>query len=207
MVRLKGPLFSMDASGTIGKAVVFSKWKGRPYARRWVIPSNPKSGLQVGLRQVLKFLSQDYTNLAAGDISDWEGEAEADNITALNAQIADGVERARRNLGWRENLTDADPGAVDDPINGAATAQPKTLVLTWDDPAANAPDYCWAIYASTTSGFTPDISNLVGVTKHDVETFTHTNLTSGTTVYYRIRGLSTSGFLGDLCTEFSGTPD
>ena len=44
MVKLGGPALSLDASGTVGGILTFSKWKGRPYVRTRVIPSNPKSG-------------------------------------------------------------------------------------------------------------------------------------------------------------------
>jgi len=43
VVRVTGPLYSQDASGTIGKAIVFSKWKGRNYVRKHVKPANPQS--------------------------------------------------------------------------------------------------------------------------------------------------------------------
>lgn len=50
MAKLTGPLFSMDASGSFAGAMVFSKWKGRNYARQLVIPSNPHSADQEAAR-------------------------------------------------------------------------------------------------------------------------------------------------------------
>jgi len=206
MVRLKAPLFSLGASGTIGKAVVFSNWKGRSYARRHAIPANPNSGLQVGIRAVFKFTAQNYTHLLTADLTDWTGLAAADNITPLDAQIRDAVTRARRNLGWRENVTDADPGAIDAPTAGTATVQPKTLVVGWTDPGANKPDSCFALYGSTVTGFTPDISNLIGVVEKSTFSFTYTHLVSGTPYYFRCRGISKSGKLGTLLAQWTGTP-
>jgi len=43
MARTTAPLFSLDASGTIAKAITFSKWRGRQYVRRHAIPKNPQS--------------------------------------------------------------------------------------------------------------------------------------------------------------------
>lgn len=43
MARVDGPLMSLDASGTIGKALTFSKWKGVNYVRQRVTPYNPQS--------------------------------------------------------------------------------------------------------------------------------------------------------------------
>ncbi len=206
MVRVTMPMMSMKASGSIGKAVTFASWKGRDYARRLAIPANPNSGLQVGIRSVFKFITQNYKNLLPADLSDWEALATTNDVTPLNAQVADACGRARRNLGWRENTTDADPAQIDAVTGAAAVAQPRTLVLGWTAPVANQPDSCYAIYRSTVTGFTPDISNLVAVVEKDVLSYTDVGLTAGVPYYYRIRGLSKSGFLGTLVTEFTGTP-
>jgi len=206
MVRVKAPLFSLDASGTVGKSIVFASWKGRNYVRRHAIPSNPNSGLQVGIRSVFKFITQNYDQLTAGERAEWAALALADNITPLDAQVRDAIQRARRNLGWRESPTVADPASIGAPTAGAAAAQPKTLVLSWLNPGANLPDSCTAIYASETTGFTPDISNLIGVVDFVVLSFTYTHLVSGRPYYFRNRGLSKSGFLGTLQAQWTGTP-
>ena len=52
MAKTTGPLLSFDASGTTGKVMTASKWKGRTYMRLRVIPKNPKSDDQAGLRTV-----------------------------------------------------------------------------------------------------------------------------------------------------------
>lgn len=206
MARVKAPLMSLEASGTVGGSIVFSKWKGRDYVRRHAIPSNPQSGLQTGVRAVFKWISQNFSSLAAADLADWVTAAAAGNLTPLNAMIAEGVDRARRNLGWRESRLDANPGSIAAPTNATATAQPGTLVLAWTDPAVNVADQCIAIYGSVTTGFTPDISNLIAVVNVGVQTWTHTGLTPGTAMYYRARGLSKSGFMGTLIAQFTGTP-
>lgn len=53
MARVTGPLFSLDASGTVGKAMTFSKWKGLNYVRLRVIPANPQTASQVSQRNTL----------------------------------------------------------------------------------------------------------------------------------------------------------
>lgn len=58
MPRLTGPQFSLSASGTIGKTVVYSKWKGRAYSRLRVIPKNPKSTAQKAVRSILGTLAK-----------------------------------------------------------------------------------------------------------------------------------------------------
>ena len=58
MARLTAPLMSLGASGTIGKAITFSTWKGIPYARVRVIPANPKSVAQTAVRNIFTNLSE-----------------------------------------------------------------------------------------------------------------------------------------------------
>ena len=54
MAKITSPLLSLGGSGTIGKAVTFSKWKGRPYARQRVVPANPNTTAQQQTRGVFK---------------------------------------------------------------------------------------------------------------------------------------------------------
>lgn len=50
MAKLKGPLFSLGASGALGKTLVFFSWKGLDVVREYVVPANPKTTLQVAHR-------------------------------------------------------------------------------------------------------------------------------------------------------------
>lgn len=56
MPKVVAPLLSMDARGQIGKAQVFSSWKGIPYARRYTIPANPRTTKQVTNRNIWQML-------------------------------------------------------------------------------------------------------------------------------------------------------
>lgn len=46
MAKLTAPLFSLKASGQLGKSLVYLNWKGINDVRTYVIPANPKSNLQ-----------------------------------------------------------------------------------------------------------------------------------------------------------------
>jgi hypothetical protein len=54
MAKTTGPLFSLEASGTVGNTVVYSQWKGVNYVRRRVVPANPYEALQVVARNRLR---------------------------------------------------------------------------------------------------------------------------------------------------------
>ena len=97
MVKVLGPAMSMEASGQLGGVLVFSRWKGRPYARSLVKPSNPKTPAQVGIRAMLRFLSQAWTDLSDPNQSSFDDLAKNTNISPFNAYIAYNVRR------WREN--------------------------------------------------------------------------------------------------------
>lgn len=57
MPRLTGPLFSLTARNALGKAVVYSNWRGVQYARQYTTPTNPQSAAQVDIRNIFKTLA------------------------------------------------------------------------------------------------------------------------------------------------------
>lgn len=61
MAKTTGPLFSLEAHGTVGKTVTYSNWKGRPYVRRRVIPLNPFETDQVAARNRIRTLGNCQT--------------------------------------------------------------------------------------------------------------------------------------------------
>jgi len=58
MAKVEGPLFSLEARGKIGNAIVFTPWKGRHVVRQWLKPTNPKSTTQGYVRAALKAVSK-----------------------------------------------------------------------------------------------------------------------------------------------------
>lgn len=46
MAKTTAPLFGFGASGALADALVFARWKGIDYARKYVIPANPKTAAQ-----------------------------------------------------------------------------------------------------------------------------------------------------------------
>lgn len=57
MAKATGPLFSLEASGTVGKTITYSRWKGRPYVRVRVIPLNPYDSDQVRARNLIRMMA------------------------------------------------------------------------------------------------------------------------------------------------------
>jgi len=58
MAKLTGPFMSLSASGTLGKTLTASIWKGQPYMRLRVIPINRNTTGQKTVRSVLGTLAK-----------------------------------------------------------------------------------------------------------------------------------------------------
>lgn len=206
MVKLNAPMLSLDASGKLGGAVVFSKWKGRNYARALVTPSNPRSGPQVGIRAMLTFLSQIWDGLSAGNKSSWLDAATADAISTFNAFVGYNLRR------WRDfnTPTEAFPPALTSTAPSAATgvATPDvrsiTLAITH---GTNAPDWGYAIFRDLTPAFNLAFSNCIAVVECDGSgdaEYIDSPLAAGT-YYYNYIGFMVDGVEGADGTECNGT--
>ena len=57
MAKVTGPLMSLSASGSVANTLVFSIWKGRPYVRELVKPSNPQTEAQAAVRSILALVA------------------------------------------------------------------------------------------------------------------------------------------------------
>lgn len=159
MVRVQAPALSLGASGSIAGAMVFSKWKGRPYVRELVKPSNPKSGGQVGIRSMLRFLSQQWQNVSGANQATWEDRADSKVISEFNAYIGYNVYR------WRDFLapTQHDPeDTADTPCTpGAGSATAGVRSITVDQAITTAADG-WGImfFRDLTTGFSTTFDKL-----------------------------------------------
>ncbi len=158
MVKLAGPAMSLDASGTIGGILTFSKWKGRPYVRTRVIPSNPKSAPQLAVRAVMKFLAQAWSTLATPNKLSWDLAAEANKISAFNAFTS----ANQRN--WRDGLV---PGKTSSFLRTTAAAAVSGSTATAAGRYANsvvtlgagAAQWGLIVFMSSSTGFTPNWNN------------------------------------------------
>lgn len=205
MVKLRGPMFSLGASGKIGGALVLSHWKGQPYARALVTPANPKSGGQTGVRQMLRFLSQYWTTVTAADKATWEPGASAGNYSPFNEYIKVGLKRNRNFLA----PSTAFPAAVSDtpsPIDTfTATAGERQITIEINDTAVNDVNWGYMLYRSTTSTFTPAFDNLRYVIVAAATTsvfFVDTPLDAGT-YYYDSKPFTLEGSIGALKGEIN----
>lgn len=85
MAKVTAPLLSFGATGQIAKTQVYAKWKGRPYVRRHVVPSNPQTAEQSLTRGVFSFLQSVYKLNPPLVTAPWEAYARGQVMTARNA--------------------------------------------------------------------------------------------------------------------------
>jgi len=166
MAKVNGPLMSMDASGTLAGTIVYSKWKGRNYVRNRVIPKNPKSASQVGVRSMFRFLATQWDGQTAPDKATWEERAKQSIISPFNAFMAFNQSR------WRDFNT---PSSADPPLGtgtpptaatGTATPDGRAMILEITD-TATPPDWGYAIFRADTTAFTLAWSNCIAVIPWD----------------------------------------
>lgn len=208
MAGVKGPLFSLDASGTIGDAIVFAKWKGRNYARRHAIPSNPKSAGQVSVRVMLKFLTQYWDSLTGLQQASWETRASATDISPFNAFVSYNMSR----WGRYAFPSQQDPATEDDTagtiLAPTAVAGSRSILLSVP---ISAVDDNWGvvIHSDLTTGFTPTRNTgRQMIPAESVATFTWLDfpLPVGVEVFYRFESFSGKGINDLLVGEQSATP-
>jgi len=197
---------SIDASGTLADTLTFSKWKGRPYARVRVIPANPKSTGQIGMRSSFRFLSQIWAGLTAANKATWESRASAAAIATFNAFMSYNQFR------WRNfnGPTKEDP-AIDTAFSGtmgalAAVGGIRAITVTQPVTAAGNGWGC-AFFRSPTGTFETAFNNLVRILPFaatDDIVFVDTPLDPGT-YYYDTRPLTDDGAKGTETGEVNAT--
>lgn len=204
MVKLKGPIASLAAAGSIGKAVTVASWKGRSYMKKLTKPVNPKSGSQVGTRSMMRFLASGFGGLSAANILTWGDLAAELNVSNYNAWVSYNLERWARLLAPTKAFpatASGDPGEID---SATATALNRSIVLEYEGAEA-FDDWGIIIFRSTSTGFTPGPDNVVRVNfwdQNEESDFTWTNgpLTPAT-YYYRAWTFSEDGNLDKLFTD------
>jgi len=206
MVRVNAPALSLEASGKLAGAIVFSCWKGRAYVRELVIPANPCTGPQVGMRSMIRFLSQIWAGLSSSDKADWLTRAKQTNISNFNAFVAYNQDRWRRFLGPSklDPATEASTGLTISAFTATGSVRQCTLAIT---PSAGTNLWCYTLHRKSTSSVTPTFDNCVRIIVADGAnqvSYVDTPLAPGT-YYYKVIPLNVDGKKGTASTEQSGT--
>lgn len=137
MVKVFAPMMSLDATGTLGDAITFSKWKGRNYVRERVIPSNPKSEGQTGRRAMFKWLTQKWAALSTADKATWQTLADEIVASPFNAFIKFNMTRWHNFLPPYKTSADASAGNGSDRALSGATWEENRIAIASSATVAN----------------------------------------------------------------------
>jgi hypothetical protein len=151
MAKTTAPLLSFGASGQIGKSIVASKWKGRSYMRRHVVPANPQTTAQTSTRDMFNFLGQVYKRAPALFTDPWDLFATGQVLTPRNAFTGQNI-TAMRNPGTTPdtNLNDMimSPGAKGGIMPKSAVATPGSTQLSIAVTAPSVIPPGWTIFSA-----------------------------------------------------------
>ena len=91
MAKVTGPLMSMSASGTIGKALTYGTWKGIAWVREHFTPANPQSDEQVNVRYAWELLVAYWQTQSELGVARWNTFAEGTQMSGFNQFMKRGM--------------------------------------------------------------------------------------------------------------------
>lgn len=207
MVKVIGPLGGFDASGSLAGSIVFSKWQGINYVRRLVKPSNPKTGGQVGVRAMFKFLAQNWATIGSTPQASWTTISDGRPMTPFNGYMKEN----QRSWGNFQSPTATYPAAktqTPDAVDTfTAVAGVRQITITIDSGSPVTAPWGFMIFRDLTTGFTPAISNCITAIFAEggnVVTYVDTPLEADQ-YFYDARSFSFDGIVSALKGEITAT--
>lgn len=203
MASTQAPLFGLDASGSIGGALTYAKWRGRTYVRVKSTPSNPRSPAQKSTRAMMRFLSTIWATLIAADQAAWDTLAAQENYSAFNAFVRYNMNRWTQ---WQTPFDKPTPTAGTVPVMGALTVTGGVGQLSLSQVITTA-NGIWGVQfaLSATAAFTAAKTNIAYVAAYTASPVTAilTGLEAGT-YYVEASGFTRDGDTSAFVAEISG---
>ncbi len=95
MAKVTAPLLSFGASGTIAKVQTYASWRGVPYARRHVVPANPKTTGQVLTRDIFTALGVRWKTGGPLMRAPWNRFATGQKFLGVNSYLGKNINLTR----------------------------------------------------------------------------------------------------------------
>lgn len=95
MAKVTAPLLSFGARGTIAKVQTYATWRGVAYARRHVIPANPKTTGQVLTRDIFSALELRWKQAGPIMRAPWDRFAVGQKFVGRNAYLGKNIAATR----------------------------------------------------------------------------------------------------------------
>lgn len=157
MAKVTAPLLAMGASGTIGKTLTFSKWRGIAYGRQRVVPANPQSTNQTIIRATFALLREMWKLSPSKLVEAWDAFASGRPFTGMNKFVGENV----RVLKYEPDMANfiGSPGAKGGlPPDGVVLASPGAGALTATFSVPDIP-VGWAIVEAVSVAFIDQAPN------------------------------------------------
>jgi len=104
LAKLKSPLFSFEARGSVADTLTFFPWKGINAVREKVTPTNPRTNAQIVQRgRMSNAVSEFHTaGYSEADMTAWARLASAENLimTGFNRMVKEYVDEAVAGNTW-----------------------------------------------------------------------------------------------------------
>jgi hypothetical protein len=197
MARVQGPLHSDAASGTFNGTITYSTWKGRPYARTRVDPTNPKSAKQLGVRAMLAFIAPLWAALGAPAKASWDALAAAASTSAFNEYCKYAWDRWQNSAGPTTTYPAAEAStALTITTMGLTGGAGQVSIQLTPSGATNI--WGMAIFRDTAEITVPSWANCIAIVEADganAVTWIDSPLAAGT-YHYRSQVLNIDGKVG-----------
>jgi hypothetical protein len=194
---------SMGASGSIGGILTFGSNKGRNFVRQLVIPSNPQTPAQQGVRSMMKWAGAEWRQLTAPNQATWETKAAQTNISPFNAFTSQAMDNwSNAKSAQREDPAEAVVTPSGPPTGISDTVVERRATIDWTDEAVGTDPFGVIYYQSLTTGFTAGRDNAVAVIDLGVETYNTKTLEPGT-YFYRLATFDVAGNISTLSAQGS----
>lgn len=131
------PFLSFAASGQIAKTLVAANWKGRPYLRRYVIPSNPNTAAQQSTRNTFSWGNAVWKISPTLFQAPWDAFAQGQVLTGRNAMLSSVVSNLRGDVDLADFVFS--PGAKSGLAAASMAVTPGVGTLTVDITAPALP--------------------------------------------------------------------
>lgn len=87
MAKVKTPLLSFSASGSVADSITFSSWKGINVVKRHFTPSNPQTVLQENVRKAMALSIAKYQELPQAQKDAYDVGAEGQKYSGANLAV------------------------------------------------------------------------------------------------------------------------
>lgn len=189
MAKTTAPLLGFDAGGTVGKTVVYAKWRGIPYTRRYTVPANPNSTEQQKTRGAFAMLSEMWKFLGTISVAPWNAFATGKPLTGRNKFIGDNTAALRPQTDCNDFIGSPGAGGGVPPSVMNATAGVGTITVNTTNPTAPTG---WSIVALQAMAFpdqnpTDPFGGLVAEAQSTTTPWSTVQITGLTTVLHQVR--------------------